>query len=69
LLEDGLKETDIDKRQQIYYDIQEIISEEVPYLFVFFYDSVFAYPDNLKNFKPNPTQASNTWNIWEWELQ
>ena len=69
LLEAGLKETDQSKRIPIYHEIQQIISDEVPYMFVYFYNDVSAVPANLKNFKPNPTQANNTWNIWEWEIE
>lgn len=69
LLDAGLKEIDQEKRIAIYHEIQEIMSEEVPYLFVYFYNSITAVPSNLKNFKPNPTQANSTWNIYEWELE
>lgn len=66
LLDEGLKETDKEKRKEIYAEVQKIISDDVPYLFVYFYNSVSAVPADLKNFKPNPTQANNTWNVWEW---
>lgn len=68
LLEAGLKEVDMEKRKEIYWEIQEILSEEVPYIFVYYFNSVTAVPANLKNFKPNPTQANATWNIYEWAL-
>ena len=69
LLEAGVKELDQEKRIPYYHELQEIISEEVPYMFIYFYNSVTAVPGNLKNFKPNPTQANATWNIYEWELE
>lgn len=64
----GKKEFDREKRIGIYHEIQDILAEEVPYMFVYFYNNVAAVKSNLKNFKPNPTQANNTWNIYEWEL-
>ncbi|MDW7651112.1 MAG: peptide-binding protein [Bacillota bacterium] len=67
LIEAGLKETDKEKRIEIYHEVQEILSEEVPYIFVYFYNTVTAVPGNLENFKPNPTQANSTWNIYEWK--
>ena len=69
LLEAGLKELDREKRIEIYHEVQEILSEEVPYMFIYFYNSITAVPTSLKNFKPNPTQANSTWNIHEWELE
>ncbi len=67
LLEAGLKETDIEKRKKIYWELQEILAEEVPYMFIYYYNNITAVPTSLVNFKVNPTQANNTWNIWEWE--
>ncbi|HHU29146.1 MAG TPA: hypothetical protein GXZ53_00430 [Firmicutes bacterium] len=69
LLEAGLQEQAREKRVPIYREIQQILSEEAPCIFVYFYNDLTAVPSGLKNFKPNPTQANNTWNIWEWELE
>lgn len=68
LIELSEREMDREKRKEYFFEIQEILAEEVPSLYIYFYTEIFAYPTNLKNFKPNPTQAQNTWNIWEWEL-
>lgn len=67
LLDAGLKEPDQEKRKEIYYEIQDILAEDVPYIFVYYYNEIAAVPANLANFKPNPTQATNTWNMYEWE--
>lgn len=64
----GKKEFDREKRIRIYHEIQETLAEEVPYMFVYFYNNVVAIKSKIKNFKPNPTQANNTWNIYEWEI-
>lgn len=68
LIELAEKELDREKRKEYYFEIQEILAEEVPSLYIYYYSEIYAYPSNLKNFKPNPTQARNSWNIWEWEL-
>ena len=68
LLTAGLKEADREDRIEIYHEVQEILSEEVPSLFVFFLNNIVAVPNNLENFKLNPTQANNTWNMYEWKL-
>ncbi|EEG77049.1 extracellular solute-binding protein family 5 [Dethiobacter alkaliphilus AHT 1] len=67
LLEAGLKISDRQERIEIYHEVQEILAEELPSLFVYFMNSVVAVPDNLENFRPNPTQANNTWNMYEWK--
>jgi peptide/nickel transport system substrate-binding protein len=69
LIDLGEKEMNREKRKEYYFEIQEILAEEVPSIYIYFFAKVYAYPSNLKNFKENPTQANNTWNIWEWELQ
>ncbi|MBS4032597.1 MAG: peptide-binding protein [Clostridiales bacterium] len=68
LLDAGLKETDMNERKNIYMEVQEILSEDVPSIFVYFYNFITAVPSSLQNFRPNPTQANNTWNMYEWEM-
>ncbi|MCL4462932.1 MAG: peptide-binding protein [Firmicutes bacterium] len=68
LLEAGLQETNQEARMTIYHEIQQILSQEVPYLFICFFNSITAVPANLENFRPNPTLAGNAWNISEWKL-
>lgn len=68
LLDAGLKEVDMAERKRIYMEVQEILSEDVPSIFVYFSNFIAAVPSSLQNFKPNPTQANNTWNMYEWEI-
>jgi peptide/nickel transport system substrate-binding protein len=68
LLEAGVQETVQDRRIEIYHNVQEILAEEVPSIFVYFFNTVIAVPGNLENFKPNSTQANSTWNMYEWVL-
>lgn len=68
LIKAGLQETNQAARIIIYHEIQQILSEEVPYLFICFFNSITAVPANLENFRPNPTLAGNTWNMSEWKL-
>lgn len=68
LLESGSQETNQEARIAIYHEIQQILSEEVPYVFICFFNSITAVPAGLENFKPNPTLAGNTWNMAEWKL-
>ncbi len=69
LLTEGKKEAEQEKRKEIYHEVQEILAEDVPSLFIYFNEDIVAVPGNLQNFRPNPTQAGNTWNIYEWKLK
>ena len=48
---------------------QEIIAEDVPSLFL--YNRVFinAIPENLENFRGNPTNTGIFWNVHEWRFR
>lgn len=69
LLEAGTKVSDRERRREIYHAVQEILADDLPSMFICYLNNVTAVPANLKNFKPNPTVANNTWNIYEWELE
>lgn len=67
LLETGQTELNTAKRKVIYAELQQILAEDVPYMFVYYYNEVDAVPASLKNYRPNPTQGSFTWNMGQWE--
>ena len=46
----------------------DILVEEAPVIPLFWYTAVDACSDRLKNYKPNPTQSSDTWNANTWYL-
>ncbi len=68
LLEEGKRIRDREERKAIYFEIQEILAEDVPSMFVYYEERIDAVPGSLKNFLPNPTQVGNTWNIHAWSL-
>jgi hypothetical protein len=47
---------------------QEILAREVPRS-SYNRTIVSAFPDTLRNVKPNPTNAGLFWNVYEWELE
>lgn len=51
LLEAGLLEPDTDKRMEMYREIQDIIVEEAPYLFVYIGPEEKVMRDNIKGFE------------------
>jgi peptide/nickel transport system substrate-binding protein len=68
LLEQGVKEFDIEKRKQIYKKVQSIVRDELPYLFLFQYTYVEGTVDGLTGYKANPNNRINCWNVnsWKW---
>jgi peptide/nickel transport system substrate-binding protein len=44
----GARETDLEKRKQIYWQIQELLHEEMPVIFLYWPKRVFVAPKNLR---------------------
>jgi peptide/nickel transport system substrate-binding protein len=53
-LDDARKESDPDKRAQLYYKVVDAIHEDNPYIYLSHVNNVFLYKNGLKNFKPSP---------------
>ncbi|MBP2680347.1 MAG: appA 2 [Candidatus Krumholzibacteriota bacterium] len=68
LLEQGARETDEKRRVEVYHEIARILVEEAPVIPLFWYTAIDARAERLMNFKPNPTQSSDTWNANTWYL-
>jgi peptide/nickel transport system substrate-binding protein len=66
LLEQGAQEIDERRRVAIYHEIAAILVEEVPVIPLFWSTTVDACSERLKNYRPNPTQSSDTWNANTW---
>ena len=66
LIEDGLATNDRQARRKIYHRVQEILADEVPYIFVNFYAKVSVTREGIENFRPNPGSATDLWNVYEW---
>ncbi|MFA5338153.1 MAG: peptide-binding protein, partial [Candidatus Omnitrophota bacterium] len=64
LLEKGRRTFDIEKRKQAYFRIQEIIAEELPYIFLYVPDSLPIVSSRFKGIKPAPIGIG--YNIEEW---
>jgi peptide/nickel transport system substrate-binding protein len=68
LLDQGLHELDDAKRKPIYDEVQELLATQVPMTPIVWRADIDAMTVRLQNFKPNPTQNGDTWNVWEWSL-
>ncbi|MBK8025909.1 MAG: hypothetical protein IPK19_32115 [Chloroflexi bacterium] len=54
------------ERAAYYYEMQEIMQEELPYLWLFTQDGMYAASADLTGFDPRPSQM--LWNIDTWAL-
>jgi len=66
LLEEGVVISDMEKRKAVYYKIQEILLEDVPFGPIFAYTIMYGKKSNLKGYKINPYVTDITWNLQEW---
>lgn len=66
LLQAGLAETDPEARRQIYYEIQTIVAEEVPFLYMMYWDWFNVFSDRVKGL---PETALNGDNIYRTAYQ
>lgn len=57
---------DLEARKQLYYQLQEIITQEYPVVPLYFRNTVTAIKPNVLNYVPNPTMNGNLWRSWEW---
>jgi peptide/nickel transport system substrate-binding protein len=61
LLDEGLREVDPAKRKSIYGEIQKIVAEEVPFLFIMFWETVLLFNNRVKGL---PKAATNPYAIY-----
>jgi peptide/nickel transport system substrate-binding protein len=66
LTEQGIHTADIEKRKQIYFRIQDLISQECPIIPLYFRHNIDIVKNTVANYRANPTPSGNLWNAWEW---
>ena len=49
-------------------EIQRLIYEDYPVIYLYDFTSIYAVKSTLKNFEPH-AWGNFYWNIWQWELQ
>jgi peptide/nickel transport system substrate-binding protein len=64
LLEKGRRTFDIEKRKKAYFRIQEILAEELPYIFLYVPDATPIVQARVKGIKPSPIGIS--YNLPKW---
>jgi peptide/nickel transport system substrate-binding protein len=58
---------DPQERAELYWRMQEIMQEDLPYVWLFVQDGMYAARSDVNNFNPYPAQAY--WNIDTWHLE
>jgi len=69
LLEAGVREMEREKRKKIYYKLQEVLADDLPYLPIYHYVIIRATKANIHGFQPNPNMQDYTWNPNEWWIK
>ncbi len=64
---DALRSVSQARRKRDYEQIGKIVARDVPLLYLFNADYIYAYRDRLSGFAPNAFLP--TWNAWEWKSE
>jgi peptide/nickel transport system substrate-binding protein len=64
LLEEGRRTFDIEKRKRAYFKIQEILAEDLPYIFLYVPDATPIVHKRFKGIKPSPIGIGYNINKW-----
>jgi peptide/nickel transport system substrate-binding protein len=64
---DSLPGCNQDERDQMYAEAQKIISEDLPYVWLFAYNTMIAAQGNIVGWDPLPYNA--TWNLDSWSVE
>jgi peptide/nickel transport system substrate-binding protein len=68
LLSKALQTVDQEKRKEYYFKVQEIVADDVVYLFLFWRSSHSAISTKLQGYKSSPS-FTEFWNVYDWWLE
>lgn len=68
LFDDGVRESEREKRRAIYWKIQEALLEDLPFAPIFSYNNAYGATTTLLDYRPNPYVTENNWNCYAWRL-
>jgi peptide/nickel transport system substrate-binding protein len=70
LLVAGLAEVDVDARQAIYYEIQEIVAEEVPFIYMMYWDWFNVFSSRVKGLPETVLSGDRIYRLaYEWWVE
>jgi peptide/nickel transport system substrate-binding protein len=64
LVTDARSTSDFDTRYALYQDLNQILVDEAPYVYMYNKLEIRAHGDNVKGFVTRPDQANNFWGVW-----
>lgn len=66
LLDTGTQTIDTNSRREIYQQLQEITSQELPAIPLYFHSNIGIVKKTIMNYRPNASPSGNLWNAWQW---
>jgi peptide/nickel transport system substrate-binding protein len=69
LLEKGSRTFDAEARREIYYRVQELVRQDLPFLPLFAYTNVLGRKKGLEGFEPNANTRTASWHAAAWRWQ
>jgi peptide/nickel transport system substrate-binding protein len=70
LLKQGLREVDVKKRQRIYQEVQRIFVEDVPVIYVMYWDWFNVFSKRIKGLPQKPELAFEIYrNAYKWHIE
>ncbi|MGH9176272.1 MAG: hypothetical protein ACRD1H_18030, partial [Vicinamibacterales bacterium] len=69
LLDRGLAETDPDARQGVYSEVQKLVAEDVPFLYIKFWDWFVFFNPRVKGLPEEPLTTSFYSNAYQWWVE
>jgi len=67
LLQQGIDEVDMQKRKEIYNDVQELLKEDLSFTSLYYYPVIEAYSPNVKGYETWSAGYPRLWNVWKSE--
>jgi len=70
LLDQGLRETDVKKRQKVYTEVQKIFVEDVPILYIMYWDWFNVFTKRIKGLPAKPEDGFALYrNAYKWSIE
>jgi peptide/nickel transport system substrate-binding protein len=62
----ALNNYDIPTRKKAYFQIQQLLHQDVPEIFLYYERQMHPISENFKGFAPSP--VAEAWNAWQWSI-
>jgi ABC-type transport system substrate-binding protein len=62
----ALENYDVAARKKAYVQIQQLLHQDVPEIFLYYQRQMHPISENFKGFSPSP--VTEAWNAWQWSI-